>query len=195
MSEAANATCSVDAFAIGSYLNGTQLLADASLTAQPPIDCTLYSGNSYSSIAATTITKINDTTNETLNGVAITYSGGATCASTGLPTSFTINSWCNSSIAVANTEYSGLVTGGDVCNPSVDIYSSIGGCDIFSNSIIWVYLDYAKPYFGAAAIAIGFALTFFGLKLIRPSVCFAGFLTCTVLSLLIFYGVYITSVS
>ena len=48
----------------------------ASLTAQPPIDYTLYSGNSDLSIAATTFTKINDTTNETLNGVANTYSGG-----------------------------------------------------------------------------------------------------------------------
>lgn len=37
-------------------------------------------------------------------------------------------------------------------------------------------------------------LAFFGLRLIKPSICIGGFLTCTMLSLLIFYAVYIKSV-
>jgi len=84
--------------------------------------------------------------------------------------------------------------GDDPCNVYIEIYSSIGGCDIFSNSIIWEYLDLAKPYFGAAAIVIGFLLAFYGFRLIKPSICFAGFLSCTMLALLIFYGVYISSI-
>ena len=82
----------------------------------------------------------------------------------------------------------------DVCNPFIEINSSIGGCDLFSNSIIWEYLDYAKPYIGFIGIGAGILLAFFGLKLIKPSICIGGFVTCTMLSLLIFYAVYIKSV-
>lgn len=60
--------------------------------------------------------------------------------------------------------------------------------------MIWTYLDYAKPYLGIAGIVVGVMLCFFGFRLLKPSVCFAGFLSCTMLSLLIFYSVYITSI-
>lgn len=134
-------------------------------------------------------------TNTTVTGVAITYSGGI-CNSTGGPSTFTIKSWCNQSLAIADTEYSGFanITGDDFCNPYIEVTSQLGGCDLFQNSMIWEYLDYAKPYFGAAGIAVGAVLCFFGFRLLKPSICFAGFLSCTMLSLLIFYSVYITSI-
>lgn len=122
----------------------------------------------------------------------IVYSGGI-CSSTGGPASFTIKTWCNASISVLDTEYSGQAYG-DVCNPFVEITSSVGSCDLFSNSIIWEYLAYAEPYLGAIAIVGGVILTFFGFKLLKPSICFAGFLTATAASLLVFYAVYSTSI-
>lgn len=82
----------------------------------------------------------------------------------------------------------------DICNPWIEINSSIGGCDLLSNSIIWEYLDLAKPYIGFVAIGAGVLLAFFGLRLIKPSICIGGLITCTMLSLLIFYAVYISSV-
>jgi hypothetical protein len=200
MSEANNATCTnTDAYAIGSKLNGVEFAIDQS--AQPPVDCVPYSGENSNSIQAMTIEKevttFNNATNvtetETYTGVAITYAGG-TCQSTGGPATFTIKTWCDPSIAAEDTEYGGVAEGGDVCNPYVEIHSSIGGCDLLSNSIIWEYLDIAKPYFGFAAIGAGVMLAFFGFRLIKPSICMAGFLSCTVLALLVFYAVYISSV-
>jgi hypothetical protein len=84
--------------------------------------------------------------------------------------------------------------GDDVCNPYVEIHSSIGGCDLFSNSMIWEYMAYAEPYIGGIAIVGGIVLCFFGLKLVKPSICFAGFLTSIFLAILFFYAIYATSV-
>lgn len=195
MSEANNATCTgTDSYAIGSTLNGIEFLLDK--TGQPPTDCTPYSGSSSKSIEATTIEKtvINADTQEEeiVTGVQIKYSGG-TCQSTGGSASFTVKAWCDHDIKGTDTEYNGEAYG-DVCHPYIEMTSSLGGCDIFANSIIWEYLDQAKPYFGFAAIGAGVMLAFFGFRLIKPSICLAGFLTCTVAALLVFYAVYITSV-
>jgi hypothetical protein len=51
-----------------------------------------------------------------------------------------------------------------------------------------------KPYVGIVAIVGGFLLTFYGLKLVKPSVCFVTFLSCIVISLFIFYAVFIDSI-
>lgn len=195
MSEANNSTCGNDAYAIGSTFDAAQYAVDQDFSKQPPTDCVPYSGDSSSDISAATIEKevtvsLNET--EVITGVAITYSGG-TCASTGGPATFTIKAWCDPSISAADTEYNGEAYG-DVCNPYVEIYSSIGGCDLLSNSIIWEYIDMGKPYFGFAAIGAGVMLAFFGLRLIKPSVCIGGFLTCVMAALLVFYAVYATSI-
>lgn len=130
-----------------------------------------------------------------MTGVAITYTGGE-CPSTGGPATFTIKAWCNQSIAIENTEYSGeaYLLNDDLCNPYVEITSSIGGCDLLQNSMIWDYASYAEPYIGVIAIVGGLAMTFFGLRLIKPSICFAGFLSCIMLTLLFFYAVYANSI-
>jgi hypothetical protein len=52
-----------------------------------------------------------------------------------------------------------------------------------------------EPYIGALLIVVGIPLCFLGLKLIKPSVCFAGFLTTTLASCLIFYLVYFTDLN
>lgn len=109
MSEANNSTCSNDAYAIGSTFNGVQYALDQDLAAQPPTDCTPYSGDSSKVISAATIEKTADIdgVSSTVTGVAITYSGG-TCASTGGPATFTIKSWCDPSVSAADTEYDGM---------------------------------------------------------------------------------------
>lgn len=70
----------------------------------------------------------------------------------------------------------------------------MGGCDLLSNSIIWEYAAYAEPYLGIVGIVGGIVFIFFGLKLIKPSICFGGFLSCIMLSLLFFYAIYINSI-
>lgn len=129
---------------------------------------------------------------ETVTGVQIVYEGGQ-CAYGGGPATFTIKAWCNESLAIADTMYNGTAMGDDVCNPYVEIASSIGGCDLLSNSMIWDYLEKAEPYLGAVGIVLGLGLVFFGLKLIKPSICFGGFLTCVALAMLFFYAIYATS--
>lgn len=69
------------------------------------------------------------------------------------------------------------------------------GCDVFSNSILWNYIEKVEPYLGAIAIAVGFVVCLFGLKLVKPSICMAGFITCTLLSCLFFYAVYANSLN
>lgn len=77
MMDANNATCNDPYFAIGSYFNGTQYYFDEDRAAQPPTDCTPYTGDTYKNIEATTISQ--DVDGETQTGVAITYTGGPAC--------------------------------------------------------------------------------------------------------------------
>lgn len=49
-----------------------------------------------------------------------------------------------------------------------------------------------EPYLGAIAIAVGVPLVFFGLKLVKYAICFAGFITVTACSCLLFYTIYFT---
>lgn len=117
MSESNNATCSNDAYAIGSTFDGVQYLIDDDLSAQPPTDCTPYSGDSSNSISAAMIEKVvvnDDNSTTTVTGVEITYSGG-TCNSGGAA-SFSIKSWCDPSLSATDTEYDGMAYGDDVCN-------------------------------------------------------------------------------
>jgi len=99
-------------------------------------------------------------------------------------------------LPVASTQYNGAVSYStpDVCNPSVTIVSSLGGCDVLQNSIIWEYFDLMKPYLGAIGIGVGIPLCFLGLKLIKPAICFIAFITMTCMSLFIFYAIYINSI-
>lgn len=144
MSEAKDATCRNDVYAIGSAFNTTQYQKDK--VVQPPTDCTFYSGDTTKVISAETISLvINQTSGEVKTGVALTYSGGPACVWTGAPTSFTIKVWCDSSISIEDSVYSGMISNDDPCAPLIEIYSSVGGCDLLANSIIWEYLTLAEP--------------------------------------------------
>jgi hypothetical protein len=63
------------------------------------------------------------------------------CDITGGPASFSIKAWCDKDVAIADTQYNAIAYG-DPCNPTVDITSSIGGCDLLQNSMMWEYLSY-----------------------------------------------------
>jgi len=112
---------------------------------------------------------------------------------TGEPTSFTINSWCNPDISPDDTLYSYIALGTQ-CNPYVEIESSIGGCDLISNSPIWSYLEKAEPYFGVVGIVVGFAVCFYGLKLMKPCLFLGGLLSCMAAGLLFCYLIYASSI-
>lgn len=60
--------------------------------------------------------------------------------------------------------------------------------------MIWDYLEIISPYVGAVAIVGGIVFIFFGLKMIKPSICFAGFLSTIFLTILFFYAIYANSV-
>jgi len=168
-----------------------------------PLSCTPFSGSSYKNIVPSLLPPTNVTYNLSgeiisgvLSGVAIQYTGGAACSTTGSPTTFTIKVYCNSTFNLTDFAYEHNVTtlGGTVCDPVVQFVSSMGGCDILQNSIIWEYLNEIKPYVGVIAIVGGLVLCFYGLKLVKPSVCFVTFLSCVVVSLFIFYAVYLDAI-
>lgn len=51
-----------------------------------------------------------------------------------------------------------------------------------------------SPYVGVIAIISGFLLCFYGLRLVKPSVCFITFLTCVVAALFIFYAIFLNAI-
>ena len=57
-------------------------------------------------------------------------------------------------------------------------------------SSLWSYIDQYNVYFGAVAILFGALLVLFGRKFIRPAIFIAGFITCVVLALFMFYAIY-----
>ena len=70
MSGASNATCyETNAYAIGSTFNATEYELNKDLSAQPPTDCTPYTGNEYKSISATKISKGDPATNAEVTGI------------------------------------------------------------------------------------------------------------------------------
>ena len=83
---------------------------------------------------------------------------------------------------------------GDLCAPYLEIVSQ-AACPRLSVSQLWGYLaDYAV-YFGAFFLVVGVLLVFIGRKLLKPAICFTGFLTTIALSCLIYYSVYLEDTS
>jgi len=83
---------------------------------------------------------------------------------------------------------------GDACAPYVSFRSKYA-CPVLSVSELWGYIEKYEDYFGAFAIVTGFLLCFMGHFLVRPSICFAGFLSSVAVSLFIFYAVYLNDTS
>ena len=105
--------------------------------------------------------------------------------------SFTLNMYCDDSMGWKEFDLSPGVLG-DLCNPHIDTISKVA-CPRFSVSQLWGYLEEYKYYFGAFLLVIGLCMVFLGRKLLKPAICFAGFLSTVLLSCFIFYSVYLTN--
>jgi hypothetical protein len=127
-----------------------------------------------------------------LQGVSLKYDNGATCPSSesGAKYSFTINVYCE-----PDTEFDYIpIANGDECAPYVNVATKYG-CSVLDVDEIWEYIGKYEDFFGVFAIIAGFLLCFFGHFLVKPSVCFSGFLSTIALSCFIFYAVYLNTTS
>ena len=158
--------------------------------------CVAYSGDSPTDdIEATAINGSvllsNGTMSVNMDGIKLEYKNGATCPSSGEKYSFSINVYCAPDIETA--DYIPLAHG-DECSPYVNFVSKYG-CPTLTVSELWDYIDQYRDYFGAFAIISGVLLCFLGHWLVKPSICFAGFLSTIALSCFIFYAVYLDNSS
>lgn len=64
-------------------------------------------------------------------------------------------------------------------------------CSNLDVSQLWEYIAQYSDYFGVFMLVAGLLLTFVGRLLVKPAICFAGFLSTILLSCLIFYAVYV----
>lgn len=83
---------------------------------------------------------------------------------------------------------------GNICEPYIDTVSN-AACSKLSVSDLWEYLGQYSEYFGVFMLISGFLLVVMGRKLLKPAVCFAGFLTSILVSCFIFYAVYVENES
>ena len=134
----------------------------------------------------------NGTMSEPVEGISLKYKHGSVCptSQTGDEYTFTINVYC-----AKDVEYDYIpIAHGDPCHPYVNFVSEYG-CSTLDVSELWGYIGKYEDYFGVFAIVSGFILCFFGHFLVKPSVCFAGFLSTIALSCFIFYAVYLNTTS
>lgn len=85
------------------------------------------------------------------------------------------------------------ITYGTECDPFVNVVSEYG-CPVFDVNDVFYYIAKYKYYWGAPLIIIGLLMNLFGRKMLKVSICFAGFLTCIVLACGIFYFTQINEV-
>jgi hypothetical protein len=129
-----------------------------------------------------------------LSGIKLTYKNGEICPSSGAPYEFSLNMYCDPTMALTDYDTSAGVLGKNLCSPYIDIVSQ-AACARLSVSQLWGYLaDYAA-YFGAFLLLVGVLLVFTGRKLLKPAICFTGFLTTIAFSCLIYYSVYLEDTS
>jgi len=181
LSELDDATCSGHYYAAGKSADEEGCVAYSGDSPRDDISAKKISGN---------VEYANKTTSD-LDGIALKYNHGAKCPSTGEDYSFTINVYCDANIDDA--DFNGRAYG-DACSPYINVISKYG-CPTLSVSELWNYIAKYEDYFGVFAIVAGIMLCFFGHWLIKPSICFAGFLSTIVLSCLIFYAVYLDNTS
>lgn len=128
-----------------------------------------------------------------LDGVKLTYTGGDACPTTGKPTQFSINMYCDPNMGWEDYDFSAGMLG-DICSPYLDTVSR-AACSRLSVSQLWDYLSKYSDYFGAFLLLAGVLLVFSGRLLLKPAVCFAGFLTTILVSCFIYYAVYFEDTS
>jgi len=126
---------------------------------------------------------------DVLSGIKLTYTGGDLCETTQVPTKFSLNMYCDDTMELTDFDYS-LGLQGNICEPYLDTVSK-AACSNLDISEIWEYIQQYDDYFGVFMLVAGLLLTFMGLKLLKPAICFAGFLTTILVSCFIFYAVYL----
>lgn len=106
---------------------------------------------------------------------------------------FTINVFCNSSIETVEANYTidGLVATGTTCHPVVSLTSKYG-CEALSINALWDMIAQYEDFFGIVAIAGGFFLSLFGLKLVKPTMFIIGILTTVAGVALLFYTTFLS---
>jgi len=155
-----------------------------------------YSGGSYDDIKTETITgnpqtknRLEAGTTTILDGIKLTYTDGTKCDETGTPTKFSLNMYCDPDMGLQDYDISVGVLG-NLCEPYVDTVSN-AACSKLSVSELWEYLAQYSDYFGVFMLITGLLLVLAGRRLLKPAVCFAGFLTTILVSCFIFYAVYL----
>ena len=118
--------------------------------------------------------------NTTFTGVKLTYLHGAVCEETGMQTKFSLNMYCDPSMSMTDFDFSAGVLG-NICEPYIDTISK-AACSRLSVSQLWEYIAKYSEFFGVFLLVSGVLLTFVGRKLLKPAVCFAGFLSTILLS-------------
>lgn len=168
----------------------------ASYPSSDSTTCTALAGGSYSdiqdyAIAPQTVTYSNGQTSATqLSGIKLSYLNGDACpTNTALKMSFNINIFCDE---LTDLDYNPVADINDSCAPFVQLVTKYG-CPLFTKDQIWAYIDKFTAYFGVFFIGGGIVLCFFGYKLIGPTVCMVGLLTCVVASCLAFYLIFFKS--
>lgn len=106
---------------------------------------------------------------------------------------FSINAYCDPSMGTTDYDVSIGVLG-NICEPYIDTVSSVA-CSKLSVSALWDYLADYSEYFGIFMLISGALLVFAGRKMLKPAVCFAGFLTSILVACFIFYAVYLENES
>jgi hypothetical protein len=102
---------------------------------------------------------------------------------------FSVNMYCDPDMDIEDYDFS-LGALGNICEPHVDTVSK-AACARLSVSQLWEYLSKYSNYFGAFLLIAGSLLVVAGRALLKPAVCFTGFLTTIAVSCLIFYSVYL----
>ena len=83
---------------------------------------------------------------------------------------------------------------GNLCDPYIDTVSWVA-CARLDVSALWEYIAKYSDYLGVFLLIAGTLLVFFGRRLLKPAVCFAGFLSTLALTCIIFYAVYAENTS
>jgi len=162
----------------------------------PTSTCTPYSGGDTNDIATMEITgrpmtekRMKALDASTLSGVKLTYENGAICPESGKQMKFSLNMYCNPDMAMDEYDFS-LGALGHICEPHIDTVSKVA-CSRLSVSQLWEYISEYSEYFGVFLLIAGTLLVFAGRSLLKPAICFTGFLSTIAVSCLIFYSVYL----
>lgn len=105
---------------------------------------------------------------------------------------FSINVYCDPNIETVHWDFAnGLKAEGTSCDPVVSMTSKYG-CEALSINALWDMISQYEYLFGIFAIAGGFFLSLFGLRLVKPTMFIIGILTTVAAVALVFYTTFLS---